>query len=121
VGHSVLDLVFPRERPREIEEVIYTRSAMATAAVVGVPDDCLGEEIKAFVQPNAGATASEEGIIEYVKARIAAYRYLRTVEFRNDLPLGPTGKVLKKELNAVTMRRNVRCRSRCRRRLRWMR
>jgi long-chain acyl-CoA synthetase len=52
------------------------------------------------VQPRAGAVASEEDIIEYVKERIAAYKYPRVVEFRDELPIGPTGKVVKKELKA---------------------
>ena len=86
--------------PREVEEVLYAHPAVALAAVVGVPDDRLGEEIKAFVQPKAGATATEEEIIDFVKARVAAYKYPRMVEFRDDLPIGPTGKVLKKDLRA---------------------
>jgi long-chain acyl-CoA synthetase len=84
--------------PREVEEVLFTHPAVATAAVIGVPDDRLGEEIKAFVQPRAGASATEGEIIEYTKARVAAYKYPRMVEFRDELPLGPTGKVLKKAL-----------------------
>jgi len=86
--------------PREVEEVLYTHPAVANAAVIGVPDDRVGEEIKAFVQPKPGATASEAEIIEYVKERIAAYKYPRILEFSDDLPIGATGKVLKKELKA---------------------
>jgi len=84
--------------PREVEEVLYTHPAVANAAVIGVPDDVAGEEIKAFVQLKTGSTASEGEIIDYVKARIAAYKYPRIVEFSDGLPIGPTGKVLKKEL-----------------------
>ena len=84
--------------PREVEEVLFTHPAVANAAVIGVPDDLVGEEIKAFVQLKTGATASEQEIIDYVRERIAAYKYPRTVEFSDDLPIGPTGKVLKKEL-----------------------
>jgi long-chain acyl-CoA synthetase len=86
--------------PREVEEVLYTHPDVANAAVIGVPDDRVGEEIKAFVQPKSGSAATEAEIIEYVKARLAAYKYPRMVEFRDDLPIGPTGKVLKKELKA---------------------
>ena len=84
--------------PREVEEVLYTHPAVANAAVIGVPDDRVGEEIKAFVQLTDDARPSEGEIIDYVKERIAAYKYPRIVEFADDLPLGPTGKVLKKEL-----------------------
>jgi len=55
--------------PREVEEVLYTHPAIANAAVIGIPDDRVGEEIKAFVQPKVGATPSEGEIIEYVKKR----------------------------------------------------
>ncbi len=91
--------------PREVEEVLYTHPAVANAAVIGVPDDRVGEEIKAVVQPRPGATPTEGEIIEYVKARVAAYKYPRMVEFRSDLPVGPTGKVLKKELKASSDQR----------------
>ena len=87
--------------PREVEEVLYTHPAVATTAVIGVPDDRVGEEIKAFVQLKTGATATEDEIIDYVKERIAAYKYPRIVEFSDDLPIGPTGKVLKKELKTL--------------------
>jgi long-chain acyl-CoA synthetase len=90
--------------PREVEEVLYTHPAVANAAVIGVHDDRVGEEIKAVVQPKAGAVVTEEDIIEYVKERIAAYKYPRVVEFWDELPLGPTGKVVKKELRAAERR-----------------
>ena len=84
--------------PREVEEVLYTHSAVAEAAVVGVPDERLGEEVKAFVSTKPGATVTEQEIIEYVKTQVAAYKYPRIVEFRPNLPKGATGKILKKDL-----------------------
>jgi long-chain acyl-CoA synthetase len=84
--------------PREVEEVLYAHAAVAEAAVVGVPDARLGEEVKAFVATLPGATVSEVEIIEYVKSRVAAYKYPRIVEFRANLPKGATGKILKKDL-----------------------
>ena len=85
--------------PREVEEVLYAHPAVAEAAVIGVPDDRLGEEVKAFVTLQARAPRSPtEEVIDYVKERLAAYKYPRSVEFRADLPHGPTGKILKHEL-----------------------
>ena len=69
--------------PREVEEVLYAHPAVAEAAVVGVPDARLGEEVKAFVALRPGATATEQEIVEYVKERVAAYKYPRIVEFRD--------------------------------------
>ncbi len=84
--------------PREVEEAFFTHPAVALAAVVGVPDDRLGEEVKAYVELKPGTSATEQELIDHMKARVAAYKYPRTVEIRDSLPMGPTGKVLKKEL-----------------------
>jgi len=84
--------------PREIEEVIYTHPAVAEAAVIGVSDPKLGEEVYAVVALKPGQSADEAEIISFVKERVAAYKYPRTVEVRDSLPKGPTGKILKKEL-----------------------
>ncbi len=84
--------------PREVEEVLYTHPHVAEAAVVGIPDPRLGEEVKAFVITKPGATVSERELIDYVKERVAPYKYPRHVEFRSQLTHGPTGKILKNEL-----------------------
>ncbi len=84
--------------PREIEEVLYTHPQIAEAAVVGIPDLRLGEEIKAFITTRPGSMVSEQDIIDYVKERVAPYKYPRHVEFRSQMAHGPTGKILKTEL-----------------------
>lgn len=84
--------------PREIEELLMTHPAVALAAVVGVPDDRLGEEVKAFVVVKSGATVTADALIAWSKEQMAAYKYPRTIEFRDSLPVGPTGKVFKRAL-----------------------
>ena len=84
--------------PREVEEALYSHPAVAEAAVVGVPDEKLGEEVKAFVAFKADASASEEELIEHVKTQVAAYKYPRIIDIRDSLPKGATGKIMKKEL-----------------------
>jgi long-chain acyl-CoA synthetase len=84
--------------PREIEEVLYAHPAVAEAAVIGVPDQALGEEIKAVVALKPGQSATEQELMEYCKERLAAYKYPRSVELRESLPKTATGKILKREL-----------------------
>jgi long-chain acyl-CoA synthetase len=86
--------------PREIEEVLYAHPAVAEAAVIGVPDQALGEEIKAVVALKPGQSATDQELMEYCKERLAAYKYPRSVEFRESLPKTATGKILKRELKA---------------------
>jgi long-chain acyl-CoA synthetase len=84
--------------PREIEEVLYEHPAVREAAVLGVPDDSLGEEIGAAVALKEGEDASADDIRAFVKERVAAYKYPRQMWFVDELPKGPTGKVLKREI-----------------------
>ncbi|MGD8612746.1 MAG: long-chain-fatty-acid--CoA ligase [Desulfobacterales bacterium] len=82
--------------PREIEEVIYTHKAVLEVAVIGVPDDYWGESVKAYVVLKGGMNATEEEIIDLCKKAIASYKKPRSVEFVQQLPKSPTGKILKR-------------------------
>jgi long-chain acyl-CoA synthetase len=84
--------------PREVEEVLYEHPAVAEAAVVAVPHAELGEEVGAAVALKAGAQASPEELQAFVKERVAAYKYPRHVWLVDELPKGPTGKILKREI-----------------------
>jgi long-chain acyl-CoA synthetase len=84
--------------PREIEEVLYAHPAIAEAAVIGIHDQALGEEVKAVVAFKPGQSTTEPEIIAYCKERLAAYKYPRSVEIRDTLPKTATGKILKREL-----------------------
>jgi len=84
--------------PREVEEVLYEHPAVREAAVIGVPDADLGEEIGAAVALKDGCTATSEELREHVRDQLAAYKYPRHVWFVDELPKGPTGKILKREI-----------------------
>jgi len=84
--------------PREVEEVLYEHPAIAEAAVIGIPHDTLGEDVAAFVVLAPGATAEPAEISQYVKDRLAAYKYPRQVTVIDALPKTATGKILKREL-----------------------
>jgi long-chain acyl-CoA synthetase len=84
--------------PREIEEVLYEHPAVLEAAVIGVPDEAMGEEIAAAVVLRSGHDASADDVRGFVKERLAAYKYPRHVWFTDELPKGPTGKILKREI-----------------------
>lgn len=82
--------------PREIEELIYAHDAVLEVAVIGVPDDYWGESVKALVVLKQGKAATEEEIIDLCKENIASYKKPRSVEFFQQLPKSPTGKILKR-------------------------
>jgi long-chain acyl-CoA synthetase len=84
--------------PREVEEVLYTHPSVAEAAVIGVPHELVGEDVKAFVEFKPGMSATEEELILFAKERLAPYKYPRSVEFRSALPKGATGKIVKEPL-----------------------
>ncbi|SHN38552.1 long-chain-fatty-acid--CoA ligase [Cryptosporangium aurantiacum] len=85
--------------PREIEEVLMTHPDVSLAAVIGVPHESHGEEIKAFIIPVEGATTTEEQLVAWAKEQMAAYKYPRIVQFVDALPMTATGKILKRELS----------------------
>lgn len=85
--------------PREIEEVLYTFPGVVEAAVIGVPHESHGEEIKAVLALKEGVTAEPDEVIAFTRQHLAAYKYPRIIEFRDELPKGSTGKILKRELS----------------------
>jgi long-chain acyl-CoA synthetase len=84
--------------PREIEEVLYEHPAVREVAVLGVPHDDLGEEVGAAVALKDGEEVSAEDLRAFVKDQVAAYKYPRHIWFVDELPKGPTGKILKREI-----------------------
>jgi long-chain acyl-CoA synthetase len=84
--------------PREVEEVLYEHPDVHQAAVIGIPHDVLGEEVAAAVVLKAGSHCTPAELRAFVKLRIAAYKYPRHVWFVDELPQGPSGKILKREI-----------------------
>ena len=84
--------------PREIDEVLYQHPSVAAAAAVGVPDDLYGEEVAAVIVVKEGGKTSAQDVIDFCKTRLADYKCPKTVHFVEDIPKGPTGKLLKREL-----------------------
>ncbi|MCE2892843.1 MAG: long-chain fatty acid--CoA ligase [Flammeovirgaceae bacterium] len=84
--------------PREVEELMIKHEAVSLVAVIGIPHEEMGEEIKAYVVLKQDKKVSEHELIEWTKEHIASYKYPRHIEFLSALPMSATGKILKKEL-----------------------
>ncbi|MEU7631214.1 AMP-binding protein [Nocardia sp. NPDC049220] len=84
--------------PREVEDVLYTHESVREAAVIGVPDEYRGETVHAFVALRTGASVTEAELIDFCKARMAAYKYPRAVFVVDELPKTASGKILRREL-----------------------
>jgi long-chain acyl-CoA synthetase len=87
--------------PIELEELLYENPKVLEAAVVGIEDEKMGEIPKAFIVLKPGEEADEKEIMDYVKDRLAKYKKLRAVEFIDELPKGPTGKILRRGLRQM--------------------
>jgi len=87
--------------PREIDELLYQHPSVAEAAAFGVPDPLYGEDVAAFVVLKEGRAASAEEIEAYCRGHLADYKCPKAVRVVASLPKGPTGKVLKRELQAL--------------------
>ncbi|MBC7899702.1 MAG: long-chain-fatty-acid--CoA ligase [Saprospiraceae bacterium] len=90
--------------PREIDDLLYTHPAVASAAVIGVPDKLYGEEVAAFVVLKAGEEVNEEELLAFCAEHLADFKCPKAIHFVGDIPKGPTGKLLKREL--VSSHRN---------------
>jgi long-chain acyl-CoA synthetase len=84
--------------PREVEDVLYAHAAVAEAAVVGVADPLMGEDVLAFVVTKPGAATTAEALIAFCQERLAKYKCPKHVRFLESLPKSPIGKILRKEL-----------------------
>jgi long-chain acyl-CoA synthetase len=84
--------------PRELEDILYEHPAVQLCAVIGKPDTHVGEIVNAFVVLKKGVTASEREIADFVNNKVAPYKAIRSVEFRDRLPISAAGKVLKRSL-----------------------
>jgi acyl-CoA synthetase (AMP-forming)/AMP-acid ligase II len=86
--------------PKEIEDVIYKHEKIAETAVYGVPDPIWGQKIHAAVVLKPGAEMTSEEVIEFCQANLASFKKPKFVEFLDDLPRSPVGKILRKKLRA---------------------
>ena len=87
--------------PREIEEVILGHPQVKEVAVIGIDDPVMGEEIKACIIPKEGMRINPASLLEYCRERLANYKCPAVLRFYRELPKGPTGRILKKELRRL--------------------
>jgi long-chain acyl-CoA synthetase len=90
--------------PREVEEVLYEHPAVREAVVVGVPDETLGEEVAALVVLREGGQVTPAELIAFTRERVALYKAPRLVVVAPELPHGPTGKVLRRQIDRAILR-----------------
>jgi len=88
--------------PSEVEEVLYAHDAVKLVVVVGVPDDYRGEEVQAFAVLKDEHRASAEELVAHCRARLSAYKVPRAVEFRTELPMSGSGRLLRRALRDQT-------------------
>jgi long-chain acyl-CoA synthetase len=89
--------------PRDVEDILYQHPKVQLVAVVGVPDAKSGEAVKAFIQVKPGEQATEEEIREFCKQNMAGYKRPKFIDFRDDIPVSPVGKVLRRVLRDEEM------------------
>ncbi len=91
--------------PRDIDEVLYEHPGIQEACAVGIPDIYRGETVKVFIVPRTGKTLSEEEVITFCKKKLAAYKVPKMVEFMDELPKSTVGKVLRRQLREMEIKR----------------
>jgi long-chain acyl-CoA synthetase len=84
--------------PRDVEDILFQHPKVQLAAVVGVPDAKSGEAVKAFINLKPGEEATEEEIREFCQEHMAGYKRPKYIEFRENIPVSPVGKILRREL-----------------------
>jgi long-chain acyl-CoA synthetase len=93
--------------PREVEEALYEHPAVREAVVVGVPDETLGEEVAAVVVVRDAPAVTPEELIAFTRDRVAKYKWPRLVVVADELPHGPTGKILRREIDREDLRHRL--------------
>jgi long-chain acyl-CoA synthetase len=91
--------------PREIDEVLFEHPKILEACAVGIPDPYRGETVKAFIVPKPGVKLTEEEVIKYCQEKLAKYKVPKMVEFMTALPKSGVGKVLRKELREMELKK----------------